>query len=111
MFLFCFFLMIGLIGCEKTTKIKQPKDLYNLGRVTYNTQCIACHNRDPKKSGPLGPAVFKSSQLLLEHRVVEGDYPKGYKPKRNTKVMKALPHLKNKIKPLYYYLNDIRDTQ
>ena len=27
------------------------------GRQIYLAQCTACHNRDPERDGPLGPAI------------------------------------------------------
>jgi len=36
--------------------------------------------------------------------VVHGDYQAGYTPKRTSKVMVALPHLKNDLEALTAYL-------
>lgn len=81
-----------------------PEPLADKGRRVYLANCIACHNSEPKKDGPIGPAVAGSSLELLSKRVVEGTYPEGYKPKRNTKVMAALPHLKADIEALEAFL-------
>ncbi len=75
------------------------------GRTIYQTQCTACHNRDPKKPGSIGPEVFGSSRELLEARIMKAEYPPQYQPKRNTHSMAALPHLKNEIDSLHSYLN------
>jgi len=67
-------------------------------------QCIACHNPDPGKDGPLGPAVKGSSRELLEARVVQGNYPPGYTPKRPSRVMPPRPDLAPSISDLAAYL-------
>ena len=66
--------------------------------------CVACHNRDPSKDGPLGPAIKGSSQELLEARVLTSNYPPNYQPKRPTKVMPQFPFLKSEIPYLATYL-------
>jgi mono/diheme cytochrome c family protein len=63
------------------------------GRQIYLAQCTACHNRDPERDGPLGPAIKGSSPELVEARVVRGEYPPGYTPKRPSKVMPPRPDL------------------
>lgn len=79
-------------------------ELKDKGKRTYLANCIACHNTDPLKDGATGPAVAGSSLELLQARVLNADYPPGYTPKRPTKIMVALPHLKNEIEALAAYL-------
>lgn len=74
------------------------------GRQVYLGQCIACHNVDPSKAGPLGPAVKGSSRQLLEARIVRGTYPPGYKPKSASAVMQPMPHLASAIPDLEAFL-------
>ena len=74
------------------------------GRYVYLAQCIACHNSDPSKDGPLGPAIKGSSRELLEARVLRGVYPPGYKPKRGTAIMQPMPHLAPNIPDLTAFL-------
>jgi mono/diheme cytochrome c family protein len=74
------------------------------GRQVYLGQCVACHNRDPAKDGPLGPAVKGSPPELVEARVVRGEYPTGYTPKRPSKVMPVRPDLAPSIPDLAVYL-------
>ncbi len=81
-------------------------DLVKKGKAVYSTNCTACHNADPKQDGSLGPAVYKSAKDLIEARVMKGEYPKNYKPKRDTKIMQPLPQLKNDIEALAAYLNN-----
>jgi mono/diheme cytochrome c family protein len=74
------------------------------GKQVWLGQCVACHHPDPTKDGPLGPAVKGASLALLEARVVRGEYPPGYKPKRPTKVMPPRPDLAPSISELAAYL-------
>ena len=75
------------------------------GRQVWLGQCVACHNPDPTKDGPLGPAVKGSSRELVDARVVRGEYPAGYTPKRPTKVMPPRPDLAPSVPDLAAYLH------
>ena len=81
------------------------------GKGVYMANCIACHNPDPTKDGALGPAIKGSSKALIEARVLNGSikydqsYPKGYKPKRDTRFMVPLPHLKPSLDDIAAFLN------
>lgn len=75
------------------------------GRAVYVTNCAVCHNVDPSVDGSLGPAVAGSSLELLEARLLRNTYPEGYTPKRDSRVMMALPYLKEDIPALAAYLN------
>lgn len=81
-------------------------DLAARGRMIYQTNCTSCHNSDPKKTGSIGPEVYGSSAELIEARILRAEYPIGYKPKRTTKVMSPLVHLKNDIPALTAFLNN-----
>ena len=74
------------------------------GRQVYLAQCIACHNSDPAKDGPLGPALKGSSQELLEAKLLRGAYPSGYTAKLNTAIMPPQPQLKPHIPDLGAFL-------
>lgn len=80
--------------------------LVQRGKVVYATNCTACHNPNPAQDGALGPAVTGSSRELIDKRVLQGTYPDGYEPKRTSRVMIALPHLKPDIAALTAYLNE-----
>lgn len=105
------FLLLFLIACTKKESSNGPtqpltaEQLKEKGKGVYVANCIACHNADPKLDGTLGPAVAGSSKELLEARVLRGTYPEGYKPKRPSMSMVALPHLANQIDALHAYLN------
>ena len=75
------------------------------GKQVWLGQCIACHNPDPTRDGPVGPAVKGSSRDLLEARVVRAEYPAGYTPKRSTKVMPPRPDLASSVPDLAAYLH------
>jgi mono/diheme cytochrome c family protein len=75
------------------------------GAKIYQMNCLSCHGPDPKKDGPIGPSIAGSSLELITMRVLELKYPVGYKPKRGTSSMVALPHLKNEIPSLFEYLS------
>jgi mono/diheme cytochrome c family protein len=74
------------------------------GRQVYLAQCTQCHNVDPALDGPVGPAVKGASRDMLEAKVLRGEYPPGYTPKRPTKVMPPQPTLAPDIPALAAYL-------
>jgi mono/diheme cytochrome c family protein len=74
------------------------------GRRIYLGQCASCHNADPAKDGPVGPAVKGSALELLEARVLRAAYPAGYKPKRSSTVMPPRPDLASSLPDLAAYL-------
>jgi len=82
----------------------EPVDLAAQGRQAYLSNCIACHNPDPKLEGALGPAVAGASAELIEARVMRGEYPAGYTPKRDTRAMIPMPFLQAQIPALAAYL-------
>jgi len=74
------------------------------GRAVFVANCVACHNNDPSRDGPIGPAIKGSARELLEARVLTTGYPPNYQPKRPTKVMPQFPFLKDEIPYLAVYL-------
>ncbi len=79
-------------------------NLVSEGRQAYLSTCIACHNPDPKLDGPLGPSVAGASEALLRARILHGEYPDGYTPKRDTRSMVPMPFLEGQIPALTAYL-------
>ncbi|MBX7232409.1 MAG: cytochrome c [Bdellovibrionales bacterium] len=90
---------------QKDIVVEAKMNLVSQGRVTYQTNCIACHNMNPAKDGSLGPAIKNSSLELITARVLKAEYPPKYNPKRNSKLMQPMPQLENKLHALYEFLN------
>jgi mono/diheme cytochrome c family protein len=82
----------------------QPAGDVVRGRQLYMAQCVACHNNDPAKPGPVGPPIRGASSELLTAKVVHGTYPEGYKPQRDSRVMPPRPDLAPNIPDLAVYL-------
>ena len=74
------------------------------GGVVYDTNCTACHAREPGQKGPVGPAIAGASLELLQHKVLRNEYPPGYVPKRDTKAMVPLVHLEKELPALHAFL-------
>jgi len=74
------------------------------GRQTYVAQCTTCHAMDPAQPGPVGPPVKGSSRALLEAKLLRGEYPAGYQPKRPTKIMPPQPQVARELDALAAYL-------
>ena len=81
-----------------------PGALTDRGRAVYVANCIACHSTEPGFDGAIGPAIAGSSLELLEARIMRNEYPEGYKPKRDTKAMIALPYLEKDLAALAAFL-------
>lgn len=79
------------------------------GRRVYLSTCAACHNADPNQPGTLGPEIAGSSRELVEARVLRGEYPPGYTPKRTSRAMVPLPHLEHRIDELVAYLSEVAE--
>ena len=77
------------------------------GRTAYQANCVACHNPDPTKDGTVGPALAGSSLELVRARVMKAEYPPGYTPKRDSKLMPAQPFLASDVEPLAAYLGSL----
>lgn len=75
------------------------------GQSVYMSRCIACHNVNPNKPGSLGPEIHGASLELLRARVIEGKYPEGYKPKRDTKLMVPIKEVEPDLPALHAFLN------
>lgn len=104
-------LLIATLGCTKkvdeavgvSATVEAPAVT---GRKLYMQYCIACHNSNPKEDGMVGPANAGSSLELLKLKVLKGEYPADYHPKRATKSMPPIPTLKeSELEALHAYLN------
>jgi len=79
------------------------------GETIYQNVCIACHNGNPNLDGALGPANAGSSEELLRAKVLRGEYPPGYTPKRpGSTTMPRFEYLEPKIPALAAYLAEVK---
>ena len=74
------------------------------GKLIYGNVCATCHGADPSQDGTLGPAIADSSQELMEAKVLHGEYPPGYTPKRGSRQMPPLPYLKDNLADITAFL-------
>ena len=95
---------LSVSSSESQDSTSEPS-LVERGDHYYQNVCTACHNGDPSKDGTLGPAVAGSSVALLEAKVLRGEYPPGYKPKRDTSAMPRFEFLAPEIPGLAAYLD------
>lgn len=106
-------LFLGLISCQKAADQKSSANtkplspLAQKGKGVFMSNCIACHNMDPRLDGSIGPAIAGSSMELLTHRILTRDYPAGYMPKRKSEQMPDFPQLKEEIPAIHAYLNSL----
>lgn len=98
-------LALPLAACGGASE--EASDPVARGRSVYLSNCVACHNPNPKLVGALGPDLAGSSLELLEAKVLRNEYPPGYTPKRPNQVMVPLPHLEKDIPALAAYLGSI----
>ena len=95
--MFSFVLLLGACAQEGNNPATR-------GKQVYLAECTACHNTDPAKAGPVGPAVKGSSRELLEARILRASYPPGYTPKRSSSLMPPQPKVAQKIPDLAAFL-------
>lgn len=97
------FFLIFLVSCQSNDQ--EPLSIEQVGQRVYEAQCSSCHHQNPTKDHVLGPAVVGSSLELLEARILRGEYPESYQPKRPTRMMLKMPALQSKIEAIHAYLN------
>ncbi|MDD4976510.1 MAG: cytochrome c [Bacteriovorax sp.] len=97
-------LLTTIIGCQKEGS-KPLSALESRGKSAYLANCTACHNPDPRLVGSIGPDIAGSSLELITARVLHQSYPPGYKSKRKSSLMPALPFLERDLPALHAYLN------
>jgi mono/diheme cytochrome c family protein len=96
--------MLGACGGQAETAAAR-------GERIYRANCVICHGLDPQRDGTLGPAIAGASRPLLEARVLRAEYPPGYTPKRDSRVMPALPFLAPEIPFLEAFLGGADPAQ
>ena len=77
------------------------------GKSVYENVCTACHSRDPREAGALGPGVGGASLELLEAKVLRGEYPPGYSPKVPSSAMPKYEYLAQSLGDIAAYLATI----
>jgi mono/diheme cytochrome c family protein len=98
------------VACSDAPETRNPSPLVEQGRRVYQNVCIACHAGDPTQDGAVGPAIAGASRELLEARVVRGEYPPGYTPKRAGNAMPRFEYLADQIDALAAYLAAAAET-
>lgn len=84
--------------------LKAQSGRYDQGKQIYSNNCVQCHG-DPKV-GAFGPPNYGSSLELIRSKVLKGEYPPGYKPKRPTSMMPRFNLPDDNLEALYCFLND-----
>ena len=98
--------MLGLAACSGGDANVDTAEVR--GEKIYKNVCVACHGPDPSQDGTIGPAIAGASVELVEAKVVRGEYPPGYKPKRESALMVPLPHLGDYVPDLAAYLQAVQ---
>ena len=74
------------------------------GEKIYRNICVVCHNADPNQPGLVGPANASASRELLEAKLLRGEYPAGYTPKRSTAQMPRFEFLEPNLDDIAAFL-------
>ena len=104
---------IGALALACSPSEDRPlSDLARDGEKTYQNVCIACHNGNPNLDGAIGPANAGASADLLAAKVLRGEYPPGYAPKRpGSHAMPRFEYLADKIPALAAYLAEVKTAR
>ena len=106
--LFC--CLLASVACSSGNGDGELGPLALEGKDVYQNVCIACHHGDPNRDGALGPAIAGASEELLLARVVRGEYPPGYVPKRpDSGAMPRFPQLEGQMPALAAYLAAVEE--
>ncbi len=104
--LFFVFFAFFVLACSEESEAP-PESAYAVGERIYANVCVACHHADPTQNGSLGPAVAGSSRELVIGKVLHGEYPPGYQPKRPGGNMPKYTYLEERIEELAVYLEKV----
>ena len=91
----------ALAGCDDGPPVEPA---LARGRQTYQTICISCHNANPALAGSVGPPLKNMARAILEAKLLHGEYPAGYTPRRDTKMMPTQPQLAPALDDLALFL-------
>ncbi len=78
------------------------------GKTVYENVCTACHHRDPRQAGALGPELAGAWLELIEAKVMRNEYPPGYLPKRPGASMPKYEYLAPNVGDIAAYLATVR---
>lgn len=95
------------MACGESSNESNLSELAQRGEKIYQNVCVACHNANPALDGSVGPANAGASLALLEAKILRGEYPPGYTPKRESNAMPPLDYLGDEIPALHAYLNEV----
>lgn len=99
----------GREGGTKATSSPTPHQaLIERGRRVFQANCTTCHSIDPRRPGPVGPAIAGSPLELLRFKVLHNEYPPGYTPQRQTKAMIPFPQLADDLPAIAAYLDSLK---
>lgn len=101
-------LLLAAGGCSKSDDAGGQAALVRRGKSVFQSTCTSCHARDPNKPGPVGPPIAGSPLELLRAKVLHGQYPSGYKPKRDTRAMPPLPYIEPDLPAIAAYLKSVK---
>jgi mono/diheme cytochrome c family protein len=94
------------LSCGGDPRFANLTPVQQQGLKVYRRDCAACHNLNASQEGTQGPPIAGASLELLEARVLRLEYPPGYVPKRETKLMNPkMPWLKDEIPALHAFLD------
>jgi mono/diheme cytochrome c family protein len=100
------------VKVEKVESKKSHAELVEQGKRLYVSYCISCHNKDPNLKGALGPEMVDAPLEVMTSKVMTGVYPEklpaGYTPKRSSRIMKAIPKLKDDIPAIYAWVQSMK---
>ena len=103
-------LAAAALACSAGDGDAELSELAREGEKIYQNVCIACHHANPNLDGALGPANAGAPEALLAAKIVRGEYPPGYAPKRpGSNAMPRFEYLEPKIPALAAYLAEVAD--
>jgi mono/diheme cytochrome c family protein len=97
-------LAVAALACGSREETPGVDPAVARGKTVYENVCTACHNRDPRVDGALGPGVAGASRELIEAKVMRAEYPPGYAPKRPSAAMPKYEYLAPNLADLAAYL-------
>jgi mono/diheme cytochrome c family protein len=92
----------------KAQTIPTDQTLILEGKKIYLQNCVRCHNTNPHKAGSIGPDLYSTPEEVFHTKVPNGKYPKGYTPKRKSRVMPRFKHLTERVDLIYSYIRSIK---